>query len=115
VLVSRVAGALRVDGVRGRLAAAPLRSRWDRVALTGLEDQIAGSLREVTRVALAAGLRDGPAETLAASVDAHLAGTVGGLAAYREIVGELEATATPDLALLSVVTRSFAKLASGRV
>ena len=48
---------LDLSWLRSRLQRAPIRSRWDRMALSGLEDELAMALRALTTAAWHAGIR----------------------------------------------------------
>ena len=95
--------------------AAPRRSGWDRLALTELDDELAGSLR-----ALPGGRwRRGPPGP---KVGRHIAragrGLGGsdrceGLERYRALLGELQGVPEADLAMLSVAVRTLGELGRG--
>jgi glutamate dehydrogenase len=101
---------LDLSWLRGRLLRAPIRSRWDRMALSGLEDELAMALRALTVAAWNAGIRAASPEEAAEQIDAWLGANVAGLERYRELMAEIEGNSEPDLAMLSVVVNSASKL-----
>jgi len=101
---------LDLSWLRGRLLRAPIRSRWDRMALSGLEDELAMALRALTAAAWHAGIRAATPEEAAERIDAWLDANLVGLQRYRELLAEIEGTTEPDLAMLSVVVNSAGKL-----
>ncbi len=101
---------LSLSRLRQRLREAPIRSRWDRMALSGLEDELSMTLRELTLGAWHSGLRAGSAEEAAARIEDWLAQTLEGLGRYRELLAEIETIENPDLAMLAVVVNSAGKL-----
>ncbi len=101
---------LDLSWLRGRLHRAPIRSRWDRMALSGLEDELAMALRALATAAWNAGIRAGTPEEAAARIDAWLGANLAGLERYRELMAEIEGSSEPDLAMLTVVVNSASKL-----
>ncbi len=101
---------LDLSWLRGRLLRAPIRSRWDRMALSGLEDELAMALRALTVAAWHAGIRATTPAEASAQVDDWLGANLVGLERYRELLAEIEGTTEPDLAMLSVVVNSAGKL-----
>ncbi len=102
--------ALDLSWLRSRLQRAPIRSRWDRMALSGLEDELAMALRALTMAAWHAGIRAATPAEASAQVDGWLNANFGGLERYRELMAEIEGSAEPDLAMLTVVVNSAGKL-----
>lgn len=101
---------LSLSRLRHHMQAAPIRSRWDRMALSGLEDELSMALRALTMAAWHSGIRAETPETAATQVEAWLASTLDGLARYRELLAEIDAARDPDLAMLAVVVNSAGKL-----
>jgi len=101
---------LDLSWLRSRLQRAPIRSRWDRMALSGLEDELAMALRALTSAAWHAGIRAATPAEASAQVDGWLNANFGGLERYRELMAEIEGSAEPDLAMLTVVVNSAGKL-----
>jgi glutamate dehydrogenase len=101
---------LDLSWLRARLLEAPIRSRWDRMALSGLEDELAMALRALTVAAWNAGIRAATPAEAVAQIDTWLGANLAGLERYRELMAEIEATSEPDLAMLSVVVNSAGKL-----
>ncbi len=93
-----------------RLAAMPLRSRWDRLALAGLQGELSLVLRRLTAAAARSGLgsADGAVSTAAAA--GWLAEHSHGLPRYRALHEELQG-GEADLAMLTVVVRALGDLA----
>ncbi|MCX7630123.1 MAG: NAD-glutamate dehydrogenase [Geminicoccaceae bacterium] len=103
--------ALGLGALRERLTGVPLRSGWDRMALAGLEDQLARDLRRLAGGALRAGLR--PADPAAAEreVRLFLETEIRGLARWRALLAELLAAPVLEIAMLVVAQRALAELA----
>ncbi len=91
---------LGLGWLRDRLASAPIRSRWDRLVASNLEDEMAGVLQRLTRAALKAGVGEAPEPGPA--VERWLEGAVRGLARHKALLAEINQTDQPDLAMLSV-------------
>ncbi|MCB1883574.1 MAG: NAD-glutamate dehydrogenase [Geminicoccaceae bacterium] len=104
---------LRLGWLHGRLGGAALRSRWDRLVLTNLEDELAGVLQRLTLQALetepALGRANGGTEPQAA-VERWLEANVRGLDRHRGLIGEIEGVERPDLAMLSVAVGVASRL-----
>ncbi len=94
----------------GRLRGAPIRSRWDRMALSGLEDELAMALRALTVAAWHAGIRAATPVEAASRIDEWLGANLAGLDRYRDLLSEIADASEPDLAMLSVVVNSAGKL-----
>jgi len=101
---------LDLSWLRSRLQRAPIRSRWDRMALSGLEDELAMALRALTTAAWDAGIRAATPQEASAQVDDWLKANFSGLERYRELMAEIEGSTEPDLAMLTVVVNSAGKL-----
>jgi glutamate dehydrogenase len=101
---------LALSSLRGRLQRAPIRSRWDRMALSGLEDELAMALRALTTAAWDAGIRAETPEEASVQVDDWLNANFSGLERYRELMAEIEGSTAPDLAMLTVVVNGAGKL-----
>ena len=105
---------LRLGWLHERLGGAALRSRWDRLVLTNLEDELAGVLQRLTIQALesepALGSANGEAEPQAV-VEAWIEANVRGLDRHRRLIAEIETVEKPDLAMLSVAIGVAARLA----
>ena len=103
--------ALDLPWLKARIQAAPRQGRWERLALTGLEEDLAGVLRRLTAAAMRAGIgEDNPAATQQ-RVEAWLDGTLlAGLRRYRALVGELHQAADADLPMLTVAVRTLGEL-----
>ena len=97
-------------GCGGLLRAAPRRGRWDRLALTGLEDDISSHLRALTQAASSAGAEGADAAATQANVEAWLEREVPQLRRFRALLEELRQMPEPDLAVLSVAVRTLAEL-----
>ncbi len=106
--------ALGLAAFRERLASIPLRSGWERMALAGLEDQLARDLRRLTGCALAIGLC--PADPLAAErdVEQFLNAEVRGLGRWRALLAELLAQPALELAMAVVAVRALGEISCAR-
>ena len=102
--------ALGVSELRGRLAALPSGSTFARMALAGLESQLAAELRRLATAALAAGLRADDPGSATAAVATFLATATSGLGRWQGLAFELRQAAAPDLAMLVVAVRALAEL-----
>jgi glutamate dehydrogenase len=102
--------ALRVGELEQRIAAMPMGTRWDRMALAGLQDELSHMLRRLTEAAVRTGLDGTSPAATGDAVTGWLEGQVHGLQRYRQLLDELSVTAQPDLAVFSVVSRAFADL-----
>jgi glutamate dehydrogenase len=101
---------LGISWLRSRLQAAPIASRWDRLALNGLEDQLSALLRRLAVAALTALCDEGAPEALPERLRRWLAEEVHGIGRYRRVLAELEAGRTVDLAMLTVAVRALSAL-----
>ena len=93
--------------LRRQLRTAPRRGRWDRLALTGLEDDISSHLRALTQAASSAGAEGADAAATQANVETWLEREV---PRFRALLEELRQMPEPDLAVLSVAVRTLAEL-----
>jgi glutamate dehydrogenase len=89
-------------------------SRWDRLAIAGLYDDIVEEHRRLTIQALASapvrqGLDQGASE-VHASVAIWLSTQVAGHGRWERLLGEMESRASLDLAMLSVAVRALGRL-----
>ena len=96
--------------LRRQLRTAPRRGRWDRLALTGLEDDISSHLRALTQAASSAGAEGADAAATQANVETWLEREVPQLRRFRALLEELRQMPEPDLAVLSVAVRTLAEL-----
>lgn len=103
-------GILELPWLRSSVKDAPRAGRWDRFALTGLEDDLARILRRLTAAAIAAGLPSDDALAAAESVADWLEGKVKGLPRYRALLQDLRQSPATDLAMLTVAARTLAGL-----
>ncbi|HET6469406.1 MAG TPA: NAD-glutamate dehydrogenase [Geminicoccaceae bacterium] len=101
---------LQLGGLRSRLHAMPIRSRWDRMAVSALEDELSLVLRRLTAAALAAGVGAPAADGARAAVGEWLQRHLHGLDRYRALAQELEAAGESDLAMLTVAVRALGDL-----
>ena len=93
-----------------RLAAMPLRSRWDRLALAGLQGELSLVLRRLTAAATRSGLGGSGEAVTPATAAQWLSEHTHGLPRYRALLGELEGGEV-DLAMLTVIVRALGDLA----
>jgi glutamate dehydrogenase len=103
-------GELELGGLRRGLHAMPIRSRWDRMAVSTLDDELSLVLRRLTAAALKAGVVAPTAETARPAVGTWLQGNLRGLDRYRGLARELEAAGASDLAMLTVTVRALGDL-----
>lgn len=103
--------AMDLDGLRARAAAAPIRSRWDRLALTGLRDEIAAILRRLTSQALAHGVATDDPVSTGQAVRGFLERQVHGHTRFQELSQDLARAGTMDVSMLAVAVRVLADLA----
>ena len=96
---------LHLTWLRSQLHQASIQSRWERMAISGLEDMLAKSQQRLTSWALAA------------NADQQEGGTAGwaktklsGVERLRNLTSEIEATSTIDLAMLSVAVAMIERL-----
>jgi NAD-specific glutamate dehydrogenase len=101
--------ALDLPWLKACVQAAPRRDRWDRLALTGLEDDLSRVLRGLTSTALSANAA-GTDPAAAASVGVWLDSNLQGLTRYRALMRELQQTPAPELAMLTVAVRTLGEL-----
>jgi glutamate dehydrogenase len=109
-----IADLLQLAWLGGAIARAPRRSGWDRLALAQLDDELAGSLRALTRRAVEAGTGGTEGGDTLSAVEAWAAASLRGLERYRALLGELKAAPEADLAMLSVAVRTLGELTRGR-
>jgi NAD-specific glutamate dehydrogenase len=102
--------ALDLPWLKSCAQAAPRRNRWDRLALTGLEDDLSGVLRGLATAAMAAGAPGEDPAAATRSVCAWLDSNLQGLTRYRALVRELQQAPAPDLAMLAVAVRALGEL-----
>ncbi|HET6520388.1 MAG TPA: NAD-glutamate dehydrogenase domain-containing protein, partial [Geminicoccaceae bacterium] len=96
--------ALNLDRLRGLLGRAEQRSRWDRLALAALQDDVFRAERRLAVQALA----DSAAVAAAAGdIDRWLADHGRGVERSRRLLAELESAPAPDVAMISVAVRSL--------
>ncbi len=100
---------LGVGELGRRLADMPLRSRWDRLALAGLQGELSAVLRRLTGAATRADLGGSDPETTRAAVAQWLAAHVHGVGRYRSLVAALGEEQV-DLAMLTVIVRALGDL-----
>ena len=97
-------------GELGRhLGAMPLRSRWDRLALAGLQGELYQVLRRLTAAAAKAGVTGADAEAVRAGVAQWLSTHVHGMGRYRALLAALD-DGEVDLAMVTVIVRALADL-----
>ncbi|MFZ1428661.1 MAG: NAD-glutamate dehydrogenase [Geminicoccaceae bacterium] len=102
--------ALDLPWLKTCIQTAPRPGRWDRLALTGLEDDLSRILRGLTAAAMAAGLEASEVDSAAASVSEWLESKVQGVNRFRVLVQELRQLPGADLAMLTVAVRTLAGL-----
>ncbi|SNB61735.1 glutamate dehydrogenase (NAD) [Arboricoccus pini] len=89
----------------------PVRSHWDRLSASALEDQLAASLRHMGAALIAADLApETPAEAVKA-VKQYLAGEGDRLETFMTVLDEIRGNSVPDLAMLTVLARNLDKMA----
>ena len=96
-----LAGELEFPWLRSRIAILPAESHWQTLAKAALRDDLSGMLRALTSDALRAG-----------DVPAWKARNAALHERFRQILGELRAAESPDLAMLSVALRELRNLSS---
>ena len=101
---------LGVGDLERRIAAMPVRSRWTRMALAGLQDELSHVLRKLTTAATRAGIGAAPTIETRSVLTDWLNRRLHGLVRYRQLAEELSSTPDPDLAMLSVAVRALADL-----
>ena len=101
---------LDIAWLSARLRRAPTESRWDRLALTGLEEELSNVLRRLTLACVGElGVVQDP-EEVRARVESWLETRLHGLVRYRRLLADLKGATTPALAMLSVAVRSLSDL-----
>ena len=108
--------ALDLPWLKARVQAAPRRGRWERLALTGLEEDLAAVLRRLAAAAMRAGIGGDDPPATQQSVEAWLDGTLlAGLRRYRALVNELHQAGEADLAMLTVAVRTLGGACAAQV
>ena len=103
-------GALDLPWLKACIRATPRRGRWDRLALTGLEEDLSWILCGLTQAAIAGGAVGKDPADAQERIEAWLAGKLQGLNRYRALLAELREVPEPDLAMLTVAVRTLAEL-----
>ncbi|MEZ5846286.1 MAG: NAD-glutamate dehydrogenase [Geminicoccaceae bacterium] len=101
---------LNLTWLRSQIQRAPITSRWDRMALSALEDELAESLRQLTTAALAAGVSGEDTQASESEVDRWIGESLVSVDRYRALLEEIEAAERPDLAMLNVAVGVVGKL-----
>ncbi|HYR33052.1 MAG TPA: NAD-glutamate dehydrogenase [Burkholderiales bacterium] len=103
-----LSGELDFAWLRARVGALPAESHWHTLAKAALRDDLAGILRTLSVDALRASAPEDPASQIAAwkSRNAAL------YERFRQVLADLRAAETPDLAMLSVAMRELRNLSS---
>jgi glutamate dehydrogenase len=103
-----LAGELEFPWMRARIGALPAETHWHTLAKAALRDDLASMLRALAAEALRADGATDPASQIAAwkARNAVLYERV------RQVLGELRAAETPDLAMLSVAMRELRNLSA---
>jgi glutamate dehydrogenase len=96
-----LAGELDVPWLRSRIGILPTDTHWQGLAKAALRDELAAMLRAATADAAAAG---GVAPWKQRNAAAR--------ERYRQVLNELRAAESPDLAMLSVAMRELRSLAT---
>jgi glutamate dehydrogenase len=109
-----IAALLELAWLGSAVARAPRRSGWDRLALAQLDDELAGSLRALTRRAVETGTAGAEGGDTLSAVEAWAGASLRGLERYGALLAELKAVPEADLAMLSVAVRTLGELARGR-
>jgi len=100
-----LADVLHLSWLRARLNGTVIHSRWERMALSGLEDKLGRALQILTQRALTAGVA---ADT--AAVEDWASRALPGLERYNTLRREIESAAHVDQAMLSVAVSMLDKL-----
>ncbi len=112
--VARIYFALCASLETGWLAAqlqrAPITSRWDRLALTGLQEELRNVLRRLASACAHEFEAPEDSERVLEQVNAWLDSRLHGLSRYRRIIRELKGTGAPGIPMLSVAVRSLSDL-----
>ena len=103
-----LAGELDFPWIRARIGALPAETHWHTLAKAALRDDLASMLRALAAEALRA---DGAADP-ASQIAAWKARNAVLYERVRQVLGELRAAETPDLAMLSVAMRELRNLSS---
>jgi glutamate dehydrogenase len=96
-----LAGELDFPWLRSRIGILPAENHWQSLAKAALRDELTGMLRALTSDALRTG-----------DIAAWKARNAALHERFRQILGELRAADSPDLAMLSVALRELRNLAS---
>jgi glutamate dehydrogenase len=103
-----LAGELDFPWMRARIGALPAETHWHTLAKAALRDDLASMLRALAAEAL----RTDGASDPASQIAAWKARNVVLYERVRQVLGELRAAETPDLAMLSVAMRELRNLSS---
>jgi len=103
-----LAGELDFPWIRARIGALPAETHWHTLAKAALRDDLASMLRALAAEALRA---DGAADP-ASQIAAWKARNAVLYERVRQVLGELRAAETPDLAMLSVAMRELRNLSA---
>ncbi|GBD44439.1 NAD-specific glutamate dehydrogenase [bacterium HR40] len=101
---------LEIARLRNRLRAIPLSGRWERLAVSGLEDELSNLLRRLVLAAARSLPKAVESNELVSSLRAWLTSQVHGFARFRRVLDELETDAGADLARLAVAVRALSAL-----
>ncbi len=109
-----LSAALDIAWLSSQLRRAPVKSRWDRLALTGLEEELSNVLRRLTLACVeeigVVATPDEVRERVETWLDTRLHGPV----RYRRLLADLKSVTTPALSMLSVAVRSLSDLRMNR-
>lgn len=97
--------ALHLSWLRSQLHAAVIQSRWERMAISGLEDMLAKTQQRLTLAALA-----NKADQQQGGVANWAQEKLTGVGRLRALMGEIEAAPEADLAMLSVAVAMVERL-----
>ncbi len=101
---------LDIAWLSARLRRAPAESRWDRLALTGLEEELSNVLRRLTLACVEEiGVVETP-DAVRERVESWLETRLHGILRYRRLLADLKAAPAPALSMLSVAVRSLSDL-----
>jgi glutamate dehydrogenase len=103
-----LSGELDFAWLRARIGALPVESHWHTLAKAALRDDLAGILRTLSVDALRASAPEDPAGQIAAWKKRNAAL----YERFRQVLADLRAAETPDLAMLSVAMRELRNLSS---
>ncbi len=101
---------LDVSRIRHRILETQASNRWDRLALTGLEDGLADTLRRMTAAALDGGIGADNADEAARMIGEWLQRSIHGIGRYRMLLREFNEMETPDLSAISVAVNALGDL-----